>query len=82
MRYLFVCRVLTLLNEFFFYRYIIFLFFISYTFRRTVQKDGPNKGRPFYCCSKPRDQGCGFFQWADEEPNQYGGGGGGGDNDG
>ena len=49
----------------------------SLTFRRSVQKDGPNKGRPFYCCSKPRDQQCGFFQWADEEPNQFGGGGGG-----
>ncbi|KAK3584994.1 hypothetical protein CHS0354_037368 [Potamilus streckersoni] len=33
----------------------------------TVQKEGPNKGRQFYGCSKPRDQSCGFFQWADEE---------------
>lgn len=33
---------------------------------RTVQKDGPNKGRMFHCCSKPREQQCGFFQWADE----------------
>ncbi|XP_067162434.1 DNA topoisomerase 3-alpha isoform X3 [Apteryx mantelli] len=33
---------------------------------RTVQKDGPNKGRRFHTCSKPRDQQCGFFQWADE----------------
>ncbi|XP_072337326.1 DNA topoisomerase 3-alpha isoform X3 [Scyliorhinus torazame] len=33
---------------------------------RTVQKDGPNKGRAFHTCSKPRDQQCGFFQWADE----------------
>lgn len=33
---------------------------------RTVQKDGPNKGRMFYTCGKPRDQQCGFFQWADE----------------
>ncbi|XP_074647309.1 DNA topoisomerase 3-alpha-like [Tubulanus polymorphus] len=33
-----------------------------------VQKDGPNKGRPFYGCPKPRDQGCGFFQWGDEDP--------------
>ncbi|XP_064376158.1 DNA topoisomerase 3-alpha isoform X2 [Dromaius novaehollandiae] len=33
---------------------------------RTVQKDGPNKGRQFHTCSKPRDQQCGFFQWADE----------------
>ncbi|XP_004713017.1 DNA topoisomerase 3-alpha isoform X1 [Echinops telfairi] len=33
---------------------------------RTVQKDGPNKGRLFHTCSKPREQQCGFFQWADE----------------
>ncbi|NXV31469.1 TOP3A topoisomerase, partial [Rissa tridactyla] len=33
---------------------------------RTVQKDGPNKGRQFHSCSKPREQQCGFFQWADE----------------
>ncbi|XP_052264208.1 DNA topoisomerase 3-alpha-like isoform X2 [Dreissena polymorpha] len=40
----------------------------------TVQKEGPNKGRPFYGCPAPREQGCGFFQWADED----GGGGGSG----
>ncbi|XP_029432031.1 DNA topoisomerase 3-alpha [Rhinatrema bivittatum] len=33
---------------------------------RTVQKDGANQGRRFHTCSKPRDQQCGFFQWADE----------------
>ncbi|KAM4631525.1 DNA topoisomerase 3-alpha [Discoglossus pictus] len=33
---------------------------------RTVQKDGANKGRQFHTCSKPREQQCGFFQWADE----------------
>ncbi|NXD62193.1 TOP3A topoisomerase, partial [Eolophus roseicapillus] len=33
---------------------------------RTVQKDGPNRGRQFHTCSKPREQQCGFFQWADE----------------
>ncbi|XP_062999738.1 DNA topoisomerase 3-alpha isoform X2 [Elgaria multicarinata webbii] len=33
---------------------------------RTVLKDGPNKGRQFHTCSKPRDQQCGFFQWVDE----------------
>ena len=32
----------------------------------TVQKDGPNKGRQFYGCPKPRGEGCNFFQWADE----------------
>lgn len=30
-----------------------------------VKKSGPNKGRPFFSCSKPREQGCGFFEWAD-----------------
>ncbi|XP_070251554.1 DNA topoisomerase 3-alpha isoform X2 [Myotis yumanensis] len=33
---------------------------------RTVQKDGPNKGRQFHTCAKPRAQQCGFFQWVDE----------------
>ncbi|XP_054616121.1 DNA topoisomerase 3-alpha isoform X2 [Dunckerocampus dactyliophorus] len=33
---------------------------------RTVLKDGPNKGRMFHVCGKPRDQQCNFFQWADE----------------
>ncbi|XP_014670296.1 PREDICTED: DNA topoisomerase 3-alpha-like [Priapulus caudatus] len=33
---------------------------------RTVQKEGPNRGRQFYCCSKPRESQCGFFQWADD----------------
>ena len=33
---------------------------------RTVQKDGPNKGRMFHACGKSREQQCGFFQWADE----------------
>lgn len=46
----------------------------------TVQKEGPNKGRQFYGCSKPRGEGCNFFQWADENSGTssgYGGGGGG-----
>lgn len=33
----------------------------------TVQKEGPNKGRVFYACPKPRDSQCKFFQWADDE---------------
>ncbi len=37
-----------------------------------VHKEGPNKGRPFYTCSKPRGEGCNFFQWGDEA---VGGGG-------
>ncbi|XP_060946009.1 DNA topoisomerase 3-alpha [Limanda limanda] len=50
---------------------------------RTVQKDGPNKGRMFHTCGKPREQQCGFFVWADENappPGNFGGGfNGGGD---
>ncbi|KAM4697714.1 DNA topoisomerase 3-alpha [Rhinophrynus dorsalis] len=49
---------------------------------RTVQKDGANKGRQFHTCSKPREQQCGFFQWADENvppgsSNDFNSGGGG-----
>ncbi|KAJ3645178.1 hypothetical protein Zmor_022858 [Zophobas morio] len=49
--------------------------------RRTVSKEGPNKGRTFYCCPKPMGQGCGFFQWADEDDDRGGGGGGDGGDD-
>ncbi|XP_072794621.1 DNA topoisomerase 3-alpha isoform X1 [Vicugna pacos] len=42
---------------------------------RTVQKDGPNRGRQFHTCAKPREQQCGFFQWVDENvaPGTLGG---------
>uniref|UniRef100_A0A665TQN7 DNA topoisomerase n=1 Tax=Echeneis naucrates TaxID=173247 RepID=A0A665TQN7_ECHNA len=40
---------------------------------RTVQKDGPNKGRTFHTCGKPREQQCRFFQWADENVPPPGG---------
>ncbi|XP_061158338.1 DNA topoisomerase 3-alpha [Syngnathus typhle] len=43
------------------------------TVMRTVQKDGPNKGRVFHTCGKPRDQQCNFFQWADENMEAQGG---------
>ena len=36
--------------------------------QRTVVKPGPNMGRPFFICSKPREQQCSFFQWADQPP--------------
>ncbi|XP_058510330.1 DNA topoisomerase 3-alpha [Solea solea] len=52
---------------------------------RTVQKDGPNKGRIFHTCGKPREQQCGFFQWADENvppPGGFGGGFNGGRDEG
>jgi len=33
----------------------------------TVNKEGPNKGRPFFACQKPKTQGgCNYFAWADE----------------
>jgi len=35
---------------------------------RTVQKDGPNKGRQFFVCPKPRDQQCQFFEWSSNLP--------------
>ncbi|XP_051905164.1 DNA topoisomerase 3-alpha [Hippocampus zosterae] len=44
------------------------------TVTRTVQKDGPNKGRVFHTCGKPRDQQCNYFQWADENLSAQGGG--------
>ncbi|XP_077396561.1 DNA topoisomerase 3-alpha isoform X2 [Festucalex cinctus] len=50
------------------------------TVTRTVQKDGPNKGRMFHTCGKPREQQCNFFQWADENTLVQGGFGGGGFN--
>lgn len=37
---------------------------------RTVVKEGRNKGRQFYSCSKPIGQSCSFFKWADEV-NKY-----------
>ncbi|XP_036875404.2 DNA topoisomerase 3-alpha isoform X5 [Manis javanica] len=44
------------------------------TVTRTVQKDGPNKGRQFHTCAKPRERQCGFFQWVDENmaPGTFG----------
>ncbi|XP_061740244.1 DNA topoisomerase 3-alpha [Nerophis ophidion] len=48
--------------------------------KRTVMKDGPNKGRTFHVCGKPREQQCNFFQWADENSPPQGGVGGGGFN--
>ena len=39
--------------------------FFSIFYSRTVSKEGANKGRPFYCCAKPRGQGCDFFEWGD-----------------
>lgn len=49
---------------------------VSIICRLTVQKEGPNTGRQFYTCPKPRGQGCNFFQWADEPGGATGGAGG------
>ncbi|KAI4457177.1 prokaryotic dna topoisomerase [Holotrichia oblita] len=37
---------------------------------RTVQKEGPNKGRQFYSCPKPMGEACNFFKWADDVSTQ------------
>lgn len=37
--------------------------------RKTVIKEGPNKGRVFLSCPKPMGQGCNFFQWSDQTVN-------------
>ncbi|KAJ1973331.1 DNA topoisomerase 3-alpha, partial [Dimargaris verticillata] len=33
---------------------------------RVTKKEGPNKDRAFYACSKPMETRCDFFQWANE----------------
>ncbi|KAL4658388.1 DNA topoisomerase 3-alpha [Arapaima gigas] len=38
---------------------------------RTVLKEGPNKGRGFLTCGKPREQQCGFFQWIDDCQGEF-----------
>ncbi|KAJ1648751.1 DNA topoisomerase 3-alpha [Dispira simplex] len=40
---------------------------------RVTKKEGPNKDRSFYSCSKPMDDRCSFFQWADQPipPQDY-----------
>ena len=37
--------------------------------QRTVQKEGPNKGRQFLACSKPQSDSsrCEFFEWCDDK---------------
>ncbi|XP_017774613.1 PREDICTED: DNA topoisomerase 3-alpha [Nicrophorus vespilloides] len=34
---------------------------------KTVQKEGPNKGKQFYTCPKPMGSSCNFFKWVDED---------------
>lgn len=40
----------------------------------TVHKEGPNQGRQFYVCDKPREAQCKFFLWSDEAGPSGGGG--------
>ncbi|PIA13720.1 DNA topoisomerase 3-alpha [Coemansia reversa NRRL 1564] len=35
--------------------------------RRVVAKEGANKGRPFFACTKPQVSRCDFFKWGDEQ---------------
>lgn len=40
--------------------------------RKTVAKEGPNKGRVFWCCSKvAKAAQCKFFKWADEMSHDF-----------
>eukprot|EP00929_Paragymnodinium_shiwhaense_P111364 TRINITY_DN7933_c0_g1_i5.p1 TRINITY_DN7933_c0_g1~~TRINITY_DN7933_c0_g1_i5.p1 ORF type:complete len:851 (+),score=184.96 TRINITY_DN7933_c0_g1_i5:80-2554(+) len=32
-----------------------------------TQKAGPNHGRPYRACARPRDKSCGFFKWMDTD---------------
>lgn len=50
--------------------------------QRTVQKEGPNKGRVFWTCPNAEEKRCGFFEWDDEplrsSQGSFGGGSGAG----
>lgn len=55
----------------------------AFAVQREVQKEGPNQGRKFWACLKPREEACGFFEWVDNNNGRSGGsgprsGGGGG----
>ena len=40
--------------------------------RQRVKKDGPNRGKSFFCCPRKQDEGqCKFFQWVEEEGDVY-----------
>ncbi|CAE7101189.1 unnamed protein product [Rhizoctonia solani] len=41
--------------------------------QRTVQKDGPNKGRTFWTCPNSEKARCGFFEWDDNAADGTGG---------
>ena len=33
----------------------------------TVKKEGPNKGRKFFCCAERKENSCKFFQWFEDQ---------------
>ncbi|CAE7236722.1 Top3a [Symbiodinium natans] len=35
-----------------------------------VKKEGPNQGKRFFKCPKPRDHQCSYFEWLDKVPGQ------------
>ena len=41
------------------------------TVTRVVKKEGPNQGRTFEVCSKPRGKQCDFFVWSDTTRTQH-----------
>lgn len=41
---------------------------------RTVYKEGNNKGKKFFGCSKGMQSGCDFFKWSDEDSGNSAGG--------
>ena len=36
---------------------------------REVKKDGPNKGKLFYCCQQSYDKKCDYFMWKEDKVN-------------
>lgn len=42
------------------------------TVLREVRKDGPNKGKTFYTCSKYYEEKCDYFMWKDESDKKRG----------
>ena len=35
---------------------------------RMVKKEGPNRGRRFFCCAQLQRRRCGFFEWHADDP--------------
>ncbi len=41
------------------------------TKRKLVSTEGPNEGKPFYCCCMKRQSGCGYFEWESSVLKKY-----------